>query len=185
MVIGIIDDQNGQGGQTVRIEALLESRKSNIVENWFSRVADAYSRDTAHFLKSQKDPFANPVGGTLLSGLSGLLDHLVTGSDVADFLDNIIRIRAVQTIFSPSQAVSFIFDLKKVIRDNLKKELKNGEALMQLAVFEDKVDALGLAAFDVFVKCREQIYEIKANQEKSKVFRAFERAGLVTEIQDN
>jgi hypothetical protein len=185
MIIGIIDNQIGQGGQAVRIEALLESRKSDIVGKWFSQVADAYSRDTAHFLKNQKDPFANPVGGTLLSGLSGLLDHLVSGADATDFLDGIIRIRAVQTIFSPSQAVSFILDLKKIIRDNLKKEIKSGETLMQLAAFEDKIDALELAAFDVFVKCREKIYEIKANQEKSKVFRAFERAGLITEIQDN
>jgi hypothetical protein len=171
----------------VRIEDLLVSRKSDIVEKWFTRVAETYSHDTAHFLKSQKDTFANPVGGNILSGLSGLLDHLVADADNAsseDFLDSIIRIRAVQTMFSPSAAVSFIFDLKKIIRESLKKELKDRDVLMKLAVFEDKVDAMGLAAFDVFVKCREQIYEIKANQERSKVFAAFERAGLITGIQD-
>ena len=172
----------------MRIEDLLASKKSDILGKWFTCVAETYSHDTAHFIKNQKDPFANPVGGNILSGLSGLLDYLVMDSNnetAEDFLDRIVRIRAVQTMFSPSAAVSFIFDLKKIIRECLKKELKNTEALMQLAFFENKVDALGLAAFDIFVKCREKLYEIKANQEKSKVFRAFERAGLITGNQDD
>ena len=72
----------------------------------------------------------------------------------------------------------------ELIRDIVKKELGKADAPGELLLFEDKIDNLGLAAFDVFVECREQIYEIKANQERSKVFRAFERAGLVTEIRE-
>jgi hypothetical protein len=171
----------------MKIEDFLGSRKKDIIEKWFNRVIETYSDDTAHFLKTQKDPFANPVGSNILSGLNALFDGLVSGGDekeIEAFLDRIIRIRAIQTIFSPSQATAFIFDLKKVIRDIYKNELNKSDALMELLLFETRIDSLGLAAFDVFVKCREQIYEIKANQERSKIFRAFERAGLVTEIQE-
>jgi hypothetical protein len=172
----------------VRIEDFLAARKSDILEKWFIQVTDAYSPDTAHFLKNQKDSFANPVGSNIREGLAGLLDHLTANEHLSPpegFLDQIIRIRAVQTMFSPSQAVSFIFDLKKIIRDQLKKELKDMDSLLQLKVVDDRIDALGLAAFDIFVSCRERIYEIKANQEKNKVYRAFERAGLITEIQED
>jgi len=32
-------------------------------------VVDTYPADTSRFLKSQKDPFANPVGGATIQGL--------------------------------------------------------------------------------------------------------------------
>jgi hypothetical protein len=171
----------------MKIEDFIEARKKDVIEKWFKLVIETYSSDTAHFLKSQKDPFANPVGSSILSGLNALLEGLLGSADekeIKTFLDRIIRIRAIQTIFSPSQATAFIFDLKKVIRDIVKNELSKADVLRELLPFEDKIDSLGLSAFDVFVECREQIYEIKANQERSKVFRAFERAGLVTEIQE-
>lgn len=171
----------------MRIEDILEKKKSDILKDWFKAVIETYPQDTAHFLKNQKDPFSNPVGSNILSGLTALLDSLINPADTPDaddFLDKIIRIRAVQTMFSPSQAVKFIFDLKNIIRTALSKEFKDTDLVQRFPAFEEKIDLLGLKAFDVFVGCRENIYEIKANQEKSKVFRAFERAGLVTGIQD-
>ena len=170
----------------MRIEDLLEEKKADIVKKWFKLLTDTYPVDTAGFLKNQKDPFANPVGSKLLSGLTGLMDYLLTDKDpsaISDFLDPIIRIRAVQTMFSPSQAIAFIFDLKKIIRDTLKKELKNTQTKDQLWAFESKIDRLTLNAFDLFTACREKLYEIRANQERSKVYSAFKRAGLITEIQ--
>ncbi len=171
----------------MRIEDILEKKKSDILEDWFKVVIETYSKDTAHFLKNQKDPFSNPVGSNILSGLTSLLDYLIDPADnpdVDDFLDKIIRIRAVQTMFSPSQATKFIFDLKKIIRNALERESEGSDVLNHLPGFEDKIDHLGMKAFDVFVGCREKIYEIKANQERSKVFKAFERAGLIAGIQD-
>ncbi len=170
------------------IEDLLEEKKSDIVERWFDAVIESYPDGTAHFLKNQKDLFANPVGSNIYSGLNALMDCLIKKHDetvIKDFLDPIIRIRAVQTMFSPSQATAFIFDLKKIIRDILKKELKNSETGDKLSSFERKIDDLGLIAFDLFMECREKIFELKANQEKTKVYRAFERAGLIVEIQED
>lgn len=167
------------------IEDIIEARKSDIIEKWFDVVAQSYSGDTAHFLKKQKDPFANPVGSNIFSGLKSLMDCLIKGYDdkvIKNVLDPIIRIRAVQTIFSPSNAISFIFDLKKILRDVLKKELKDDEIKDGLLSFETRIDDLGLIAFDLFMECREKIYELKANHEKNRFYKAFERAGLITKI---
>ena len=93
----------------MRIENLLEQRKAAIVKKWFDRVIQTYPADTSKFLKNHKDPFANPVGQTVLRGLEALFDTLLKEPDtdtISSFLDPIIRIRAVQD-FTPSKAVSF------------------------------------------------------------------------------
>ena len=169
----------------MRVEDLIEEKKDDIIKAWFRLLAKTYPGDTAQFLQSQKDPFDNPVGSNLITGLTGLMNFLINDEDpsvISEFLDPIVRIRAVQTMFSPSQAVAFVFDLKKIIRDSLKKELKDRDTRDRLWTFESKIDRLALTAFDLFSACREKLYELRANQEKSKVYSAFKRAGLITEI---
>ncbi|MFO7964463.1 MAG: RsbRD N-terminal domain-containing protein [Desulfobacterales bacterium] len=170
----------------MRISDILARKKSRILEEWFKTVIETYAQDTAHFLKNQKDPFANPVGSNIVSGLTSLLEFLINPADNPDvdaFIDKIIRIRAVQTMFSPSQATKFIFDVKKIIRNTLEKELHTTDEYKQLAALEDHIDFLALKAFDIFVGCREKIYELKANQEKRRMYTALERAGLITGVQ--
>ena len=41
-----------------------------------------------------------------------------------------------------------------------------------------------MTAFDLFVRCREKIYSMKATEEQSKIYKAFARAGLVRENPD-
>ncbi len=168
----------------MQIEHLLEQRKDVIVKKWFDLVIQTYPADTSKFLKSQKDPFANPVGQTTLRGLEALFDTLLKGVDTEttmSFLDPIIRIRAVQD-FTPSKAVSFIYSLKQVIRESLSKELKDNALSHELLDFETHVDQLALVAFDIYMGCKEKLYELKSRHEKAGVFAAFRRAGLVCEI---
>ncbi len=171
----------------MRLEDLLEREKTQLIKKWFEELISTYPPDTSRFLKHQKDAFANPVGQTSLNGLENLLDILLKngGHDsVVSCLDPVIRIRAVQTMFTPSQVVGFIFSLKKVIREKLTKELGEIEILKQLHEFELKIDEIGLIAFDIFMDCREKIYDIKANEERNKIYKAFARAGLVAEISE-
>lgn len=168
----------------MQIENLLDQRKTAIVKQWFDLVIQTYPADTSNFLKSRKDPFANPVGQTVLRGLEALFDTLLKGPDadtISSFLDPIIRIRAVQD-FTASRAVSFIFSLKQVIRKNLAKELKDPAMDIDLLDIESTIDDLALIAFDIYMECREKIYALKANEEKDRTFAAFKRAGLVCEI---
>lgn len=171
----------------MRLNDLLKQKKAAIVKQWFDMVVNTYPLDTSQFLKGQKDPFANPVGNTISQGIEPLFDELINKMDqntITSFLEPILKIRAVQVMFSPSQAVAFIFSLKEVIRKNLKKEISDYEILNELLLFESKIDEMGLMAFDVFMKCREKIYAIKATDERNRTFKAFERAGLVAESQD-
>lgn len=172
----------------MRLNDLLKKKKAAIVKEWFNMVINTYPLDTSRFLKKQKDPFANPVGNTISQSLEPLFDELINKMNqnrITSFLESILKIRAVQVMFSPSQAVAFIFSLKKAIRKNLKKEICDNKILNELLLFESKIDELGLMAFDIFMKCREQVYAIKATDERNRTFRAFERAGLVTEIPED
>ncbi len=164
------------------LEKILALKKSAITKKWFDLAAQTYASDTADFLKNKKDQFANPVGSTMLTGLKGLLDQLIQGMDpqtLASHLDPIIRIRAAQN-FTPAQATAFILSLKKVLRENLTKELRDGSIAAELIAFESKIDQLCLMAFDIYMQCREKIYQISANETRNRTFRAFERAGLIS-----
>ena len=169
----------------MKLNDLLERNKDTIVKKWLASVIDTYPADTSRFMKRQKDPFANPVGNTLSVNLGPLFDELLNEMDyetITSHLNPILKVRAVQPILSTSQSTGFIFLLKKVIRESLKKELSDKDISKELLYFESKIDELTLIAFDVYLKCREKVYDIKANEERNRTFRAFERAGLLTEI---
>ena len=168
----------------MRLNNLLAQRKTAIIKNWFTLAVETYPPDTASFLKRQKDPFANPVGRTISLGLEALFNELLKEMDheiITSFLDPIIRIRAIQN-FSPAQAVSFIFLLKKAIRENIKKEALEEQLFNELLLFESKIDKLALIAFNIYVQCKEKIYDLKANEMRNTTYKAFKSAGLVREM---
>ncbi|HGY12475.1 MAG: hypothetical protein DRH24_00565 [Deltaproteobacteria bacterium] len=165
----------------MRLNNLLAQRKTAIIKNWFTLAVETYPPDTASFLKRQKDPFANPVGRTVSLGLEALFNELLKEMDyeiITSFLDPIVRIRAIQN-FSPSQAVSFIFLLKKAIRENIKKEALEEQLFNELLLFESKIDQLVMIAFNLYMQCKEKIYDLKANEMRNSTYKAFKRAGLV------
>ena len=53
------------------LEKILEKNKPAIVKQWFNLAAQTYAIDTAQFLKSKSDPFANPVGNAMMTGQIG------------------------------------------------------------------------------------------------------------------
>lgn len=176
-------------GIQMGLETLVAERKSAVVKKWFEHVVDTYPPDTAKFLKQQKDPFANPVGSTTIESLRGVFEEMLKAQPDRDLLsallDPVIRIRAVQAMFTPSQAVGFTFFLKQIVREELHTELKDLQKLRDLQDFEQKIDELALIAFNIYMQCAQTIFQLKANHEKSKVYRAFSRAGLVEDIPDD
>ena len=166
------------------LKGLIREKKSEIIRNWFEATIQTYAPDTAQFFKGQKDQFGNPVGSITSKGLVFLLDQLLNTWDpdaVKAYLDPIVRIRAIQD-FSPSQATGFILLLKTVLHNHLANELQNDANAMQLLEFESKIDQLCLLAFDLYMDCKEKIYELSANETRNRTFRAFERAGLITDV---
>lgn len=171
----------------MKLNKFLLERKTAILKEWFDAVAETYPNETSSFLKKQKAQFTNPVGYTLSEGLEHLFDALLQGmlpDDVSRFLDSIVRLRAIQE-FAPSEAVMFIFRLKKVVRQELGNELLQQQGIVEeLATFESTVDDLALYAFDLYVKCREKIFELKANEAKNMTFRLLQQARLIVDNQD-
>lgn len=166
----------------------LVAKKSAILKSWVEIVINSYPTETARFLNSQKDPFANPVGQTTQQSLTEVFDLLLfdplNRDQARQALDPIIRIRAIQD-FTPTQATRFVFDLKGVIRNTLgvrrssnRKDRPNPDDITEL---ERRIDELGLLSFDIYMQCREKLFEIKANEMKDRTFKAFARAGLVKE----
>jgi len=166
-----------------RLKGLIEKNKNEIIKNWFEATIQTYAPDTAQFYKGQKDQFANPVGNITAKGVEFLLDQLLNDFEpdaVKTYLDPIIRIRAVQN-FTPSQATAFILLLKKVLRDCLSDKIQNAALVLELLAFESKIDQLCLMAFDIYMTCKEKIYQISANDMRSQALKAFKRAGLIAD----
>jgi hypothetical protein len=161
----------------------LTKDKKAIIKKWFDQLMDTYPADTAQFLRNQKDAFANPVGQNSLQSLNELFDLIVEKFDpktAQPIIDPIIRIRAIQN-FTPADAVRFVFNLKDIIRCTIPNvaDDKNWRAL------DKRIDDLGLLAFDVYMQCREKIYDLKANEAQKRIFSAFDRAGLIKEPDNN
>ena len=171
----------------MRLAELLERRKTDIIKMWLELILKSYPPDTAQFYMGQSDPFANPVGATTRKGLSKVFDEILGNMDrnvITAALDTIIRIRAIQN-FSPSEAIAFIVELKEILRNALKKELKNSVQLTDLTQLENRIDQVLLTGFDVYMQCREKIYELKVSTERDKIYKAFYRAGLITEASED
>ena len=168
----------------MKLEKLLSEKGPAVLDRWLKLILESYPADTQRFLKKQKDPFANPVRNTISKELENIYKELLKGVDrerVAPFLDGIISIRAVQD-FSPSQAIAFIFQLKKVIREALDKEIEAHQLSADLLALESQIDDLALVAFDVYMRCREKIYALSANEARNQVYRLLQKKGLMAEI---
>jgi hypothetical protein len=154
------------------LEGEIAEHRDEILERWIERVIEGYPKETAKFLRSKSDRFANPVGAGLREGLTELLDGILRGDEpdqLASALDLVIRVRAVQE-FAPSDAVGFVYDLKNILR-----EVKRVGAANSLDAFDHRIDRLELCAFDVYMRCREQMWMIRAKEIRNQSVGILER----------
>jgi hypothetical protein len=160
---------------------LLTQHKDAILQKWLNLIADTYPPESSTFLKG-KDRFSNPVGYTISQEINSLYEELLQGQVDSDkmstSLDNIIRIRAIQD-FSPHEAVSFVFLLKKAMLEDLGNEIEKEQSFREWLDFEPEIDKLASAAFDKYVECREQICELRVKEVKADREIAFKLLNLV------
>ena len=150
------------------LDKQLQKNKSRLVKAWFEDIVHTYPDKTAQFLKQQEDQFANPVGTNLYTELGNIFDELLrseSSENLVNYVDAIIRVRAVQD-FSPSSATGIFFSLKKIVRKEFQG--RREEHIQQLMDFEDKIDQLSQVAFDVYMNCREKIWELKAKEAQNR-----------------
>ncbi len=168
----------------MRLAEVLRDKRAEVVEKWVDAIVRTYPAVTAEFLKRKKDQFLNPVGHTIRTETAKIVEQLVeaepSAESVGEFLDRLIRVRAIQD-FTPAQALGFIFELKGIIRDVLGEEL-GVELLGELREMERRIDRLALLAFDIYVGCKEQVYQIRVKEIQNNTFMLLKRAGMLVEL---
>lgn len=167
------------------LRTLLTDKKTTIIDRWCREVMNTYPKDTARFLREKSDVFDNPVGNTINQGIELTFTALIQeskDSEVHLFLKDMIKVRAVQN-FTASQAVSFVFLLKRIIREELGRvaEEEHSKALLE---FETQIDQLALASFDIYSECRDKLADLRTKELKSMTYRLLQQANLVTPRSD-
>ena len=160
------------------ITEILNNKKEAIVRKWIDLILNSYPAEAANFLKLKKNQFGNPIGHTITTNAEKIFDELINDCDfekIKFLLDEIIKIRAVQS-FSPSQALGFLFDLKKAIRDEFTSELSEKTISDELSKFDLLIDQMVLIGFDLYMGSREKVFKIRVNEIKSKSYKAVETA---------
>jgi hypothetical protein len=160
------------------LREILNKKKSLIVHNWTELIFNSYPAEAVNFLSSKKNQFSNPIGYTVTTNTEKIFDELINDCDfdkIKLLLDEIIKIRAVQS-FPPSQAVYFLLDLKKAIREECKAELLNKSVSDELANFELLIDKMLIIGFELYMEAREKVFKIRVNEIKSRSYKAVENA---------
>jgi hypothetical protein len=168
------------------LKDLLQQKRSSIIKQWCDVVRHSYPEQSQDFLK-KKDRFGNPIGYTIAEGIESMYDELLegTGCDKIPLVfENMMRVRAVQD-FSPSRAVAFAFGLKKVIRKELGSEILEEGISEEWAAFESKIDGLALLCFDIYMQCRQKIFDIRLREVKNQSHKLLKMAGLAYELPEN
>ena len=166
-----------------RIEEVLSGKKTDIVKKCFNLTVETYPPETAGLLKRERDRFLNPVGFTIRSEIENIFDEVVGAMDAERLLaslENVIKIRAIQN-FAPSEAISFVYLLKRSIREEFTsiadfelrlsrtnvRGIAEQKLIEELVLLDERIDRVALLAFDVYVQCREKIHEIKLKEAKA------------------
>lgn len=164
-------------GSENKLKQLLSEHSDKIVDLWRDRILASYSDDYAKFLKSRKNQFANPVGYNLKESLSAIFEHLHTERDESELivpLDSVVKVRAIQDMSAP-QAVSFLLLLKDVVRHEFAGQISEYDLWDQFIGVCGKIDRMTLMAFDIYMRSREKLYEIRANEWKRRSGKLLER----------
>ncbi len=159
---------------------ILSQNQKAILKRWFDLILETYPTDTAALMRKDKNQFTNPVGSTISREIEILFKVVVESANpekFSDSLNSIIKLRSVQD-FSPSEAVGFVFLLKRAIRETAKGEIQKETVQDEWLKLESRIDDLALQAFDIYMDCRDKICEIRVNQaraEKEMAFKMMER----------
>ncbi|HDR16361.1 MAG TPA: hypothetical protein ENN79_12940 [Desulfobacteraceae bacterium] len=164
------------------LQLIFEQHRAEILDKWHALLIESYPKETGRFLRREKDAFANPVGARFITSLEKVLRGFIDGGSPEswkDSLDEILRVRAVQD-FSPAEALRFIIDLKDVLHMTA---AKSGEDTSpeDIRVFDKRVDRMLLTAFDVYSKCRQDLYEIRVKEISRQVERLLRTARLMVD----
>lgn len=143
------------------------NHREKIVNRWVEYTLSTY-KSSGFFIK-ESDKFANPVGGNIREALNELFLLLAKGADSQECtpaLEQIMSIRSVQE-FTPSQAIAPLNAVKHIVREVFTSDNERKELADNLYDFEFAVDLAVLASFDIYMKYRERLYQVRIDEIKS------------------
>ena len=155
----------------MRINDVIDKKRTSILKSWFNAIVESYPEGAGKYLNNTKNKFSNPIGYTIEHALPPILDAVIrcdVNKAAEKSLDDIIRIRAVQEI-EPADALNFINFLRAIIISEISSYINTNSGLNEFLLLEKTFESMTNYAFNSYVKFREKIYEIKAN-ERLKTF---------------
>ena len=155
----------------------LGTRREEILAAWRRLVLARLAPDAAGILATP-DPFANPMGHRVHASTAALLDAIAAGQPeaaVAAAVEPLMRVQAIQGR-PASEAVAFVSLLARASR-----EVSGGMPPDLAAGLRDRLDAVLLVAFDVYVRCREEIFEIRVREARRRVSALIDRLAVPDE----
>lgn len=149
-----------------QVGSLLKEIEAKILAKWQSVLLGSYPKSAARFFQNKDALFTNPVAYALEAGIHDVWNGLLEGKtlqELAQALDPLIRLRATQEL-SPSQAVGFILRLKGILQEEMSTVSRSDPEAAALFSLEERIDDLTLLAFDGYVRCREQMFELRVRE---------------------
>jgi hypothetical protein len=144
------------------VREVLGERQDAVLVRWRELIRASDSRAVTSLPARGSDPFHDPVGAALLKGTAAILEAMWGEGEpeaVRPGLDEIVRVRSVQTL-TASQALGFVFLLRRALHEIAGDVLDAGE----WPRLDARLDAISLQAFEIYVACREKVFEIRARE---------------------
>ncbi len=171
----------------MNLKQRLTEKKSVILRAWHDAVLAMPEGKTSDLLEKQNALKRGTMGRSLAQEMEGLFDALLQGvvpDEVSRSLDNMIATMAADD-FRASEAVAFILEVKKAVRKELGNEALNDPHLQEeLEAWNSVVDDLALFAFDIYVRSRESVLELKADEAKKETLKLLKKAKLIPDDQE-
>jgi len=145
--------------------------RDTILKEWVDAIYSTYPFQTTGFLRTKKDPFANPVADMTLEAARTVYEA-VSGwdkkpEDVKASIDRFVHLRAVQD-FAPSEALLVFHLLKPILRKHILPLLQQGGQLKEYLEAESRLDTIVLLAFDIYTQSREVVASNRIREIKNQ-----------------
>jgi len=151
-----------------KIYKAIQDKQQSILSRWVPAALGDFCHNEPLTVHRGKDRFSDPLGYAIASNAEAILQWLINDepdTDLGKPLEAICRIKAVQD-YRPSESLHFIFDLKTIIRECLAGEIDVSQYAEELWEVDRRIDDMALMAFDLFGACRNQIYQLQAEEIK-------------------
>jgi hypothetical protein len=166
-----------------RLLACLAGNRKTVIQQWEEHAMKGIAQDSLLASDRPGDEFYNPVAHVLRTNLPALFDALINDRPREDYcqaLDSVVRVRVVQDV-PASEAVGFVVALKGILRRAIPDRDGIDPDGGAISLLESRIDTMALQAFDVYMACRERLYEIRLNESRRRTYLAERMAAKLRE----